>query len=88
MKCDEKGCFNFLYKIPQTCKLYIWIFNWSFMNELAILGKGSYHNSKFGKSWETIPTSPDPPPRLGIFQKVEIFLLFLKVQPPLYDSLF
>ena len=44
------------------------------------LGKGRLRNSKPGKSWETIPTSPDPsppPPRLGIFLSWEWFLTLL-----------
>ena len=46
---------------------------------------GSCHNStpvKVGKPSQSLQTPPSPPPQLGIFQKVVIFLLFLKVQPP------
>ena len=39
--------------------------------------KGRLWNSKPGKTWETIPTSPHP--RLGIFQKLG---MGLKVQTP------
>ena len=54
---------------------------------LIYLSKVSCHNSKPVKVGK--PSHPlQTPPRLGIFQKVGIFLLFLKFQSPLYDSLF